>query len=545
MDPQDVSVTVSTPGIIYNDLIILGSATGEGYNASPGHIRAYNVLSGDFEWIFNTIPQEDEYGHYSWTFYETENYGAANNWGGMSLDEEKGIVYVPTGSPSYDFYGGTRPGENLFGNCILALEAATGKRIWHYQVVHHDLWDYDLSCAPNLATILHKGRERDVVIQPTKMGTLFVLDRYTGELLSDAPEQRVPASDLDEEQASITQPMPQDLILVRQEVTEDDLTDISPEAHAFAMEQFKRMKHGRVFTPPSTEGTIMFPGTRGGVLWGGASYDQENKMLYVNANEYPMIIEMEKVVFDVSEVDMAHEGEIKPKENKKGKEIYLLNCASCHGKEKEGVPGAFPGLIGIEDKYPRDEIASIIKNGKGRMPPYTQFKGQDMEALLDYIMNIKKVPEMDTLIRKEKTKYVLKGYNKFFDNEGYPGVKPPWGTLSAVNMNNFKIEWQVPLGEYPELAKKGIQNTGTQTFGGCVATSGGLIFIGGTADEKFRAFHARTGEVLWEYQLPFGGYATPAIYKIGDKQYIVIAAGGGNRNGTPSGDAYMAFTLND
>ncbi|MGK7393130.1 MAG: pyrroloquinoline quinone-dependent dehydrogenase [Candidatus Cyclobacteriaceae bacterium M3_2C_046] len=544
-NPEKFSLTTSTPGIIYQNLIILGSATGEGYNASPGHIRAYDIKTGDLVWIFHTIPQPGEYGYHSWTFYETENYGGTNNWGGMSLDQEKGIVYIATGSPTYDFYGGTRPGDNLFGNCVIALNAETGERIWHYQVVHHDLWDYDLACAPNLTTILHKGQYRDVVVQPTKMGTLFILDRYTGELLSDAPEKLMPPSDLDGEVAASSQPMVQDLVFVRQGIYRDDLTDISPESNAYAQKRFDQLKHGQMFTPPSEEGTILFPGTRGGVLWGGASLNPHTNILYLNANEYPMIMEMKKVTFDVSEAEFGHESEETvsgPSINKLGKEIYLLNCASCHGREKEGIEGSYPGIDSLDQKYSRQEVADIIRKGADRMPPYTQFDQEEMQSLLNYIMDIE-VESPQLARKKEMDKYVLQGYQKFLDQDGYPAVKPPWGTLNAIDLNNFEILWQVPLGEYPGLVERGIRNTGTQTFGGCVATAGGVIFVGATADEKFRALNASNGEVLWEYQLPYGGYATPAVYQVDGKQYVVIAAGGGNRNGTPSGDFYLAFSL--
>ncbi|MGB3848701.1 MAG: PQQ-binding-like beta-propeller repeat protein, partial [Tunicatimonas sp.] len=247
-DPATLSITLSTPGIVYGDLLIIGSATGEGYNASPGHIRAYDVRRGELAWIFRTLPQPSTFGYDTWQWLPGENYGGANNWGGLSLDEARGVVYVATGSPTYDFYGANRLGENLFGNCVIALDATTGRRKWHYQAVHHDLWDYDLACAPTLMTIPHRGRAVEVVVQPTKMGTLIVLDRETGQPLTDTQETPAPASDVPGEQAHPTQPMQSELVIVKQGLDEDRLTNISPEAEAYARQEFAKYRNEGFFT---------------------------------------------------------------------------------------------------------------------------------------------------------------------------------------------------------------------------------------------------------------------------------------------------------
>ncbi|WP_114751084.1 outer membrane protein assembly factor BamB family protein [Pleomorphovibrio marinus] len=532
-DPASLSIALSTPGIIYKDLIIIGSATGEGYDASPGHIRAYHAESGEFAWRFHTIPQEGEFGHDTWEWMEGENYGGTNNWGGMSLDEEKGWVFVATGSATYDFYGANRLGENLFGNCVIALDASTGERQWHYQAVSHDLWDYDLPCAPNLVELPWEGKMKKALIQPTKMGELIVLDRYTGEPLLDMEEKEVPPSFVPGERAHPTQKFNQGIRLVPQGLDSTYLTDISPEANAYAREELKKYRNEGMYTPPSIEGTITMPATRGGVLWGGASYDPYTNRLYVNANELAMILQLDRV----NTGHQPSDGVVS------GYRTYMLNCSNCHGTDLQGIADAYPSLDGIGQRYSDEEIRSIIKGGKGVMPAFSQFGEQQTQALVEFLKTGKVPEKVDEGPQEGLEKYVLKGFRLFLDQEGFPASKPPWGTLNAIDLNTMSISWKVPLGSYPALRERGIGNTGTQSFGGCVATDGGLVFIGGSADEMFRAFDAATGDVLWEYKLPYGGYAVPSVYEVDGKQYIVIAAGGGNRIGTPSGDTYVAFAL--
>ncbi len=532
-DPESISIALSTPGIIYENLLIIGSATGEGFDASPGHIRAYDVMSGEFAWRFHTIPQEGEYGHDTWEWIEGENYGGTNNWGGMSLDEEKGWVFVATGSPTYDFYGANRLGENLFGNCVIALDAKTGERQWHYQAVTHDIWDYDLPCAPNLVEIPWKGARRKALIQPTKMGELIVLDRYTGEPLLNMEEREVPPSYVPGEKAHPVQKFNQGIQLVPQGLDSTYLTNISPEANAYAREELKKHRNEGMYTPPSIEGTITMPATRGGMLWGGASYDPFSQRLYVNSNELPMILQLDRV----SQGDENADGAVS------GYQTYMLNCSNCHGTDRKGLADAYPSLLGLGDKFGDQEIKTIITGGKGVMPAFSQFGEKQLQALVTFLKEGKIPEDAATAAPSGLERYVLKGFRLFLDQEGFPASRPPWGTLNAIDLTTMSIDWKVPLGAYPELKKRGLPDTGTQNFGGCVATSGGLVFIGGSADEMFRAFDADSGEVLWEYQLPYGGYAVPAVYEVDGKQYVVIAAGGGNRIGTPSGDVYMAFAL--
>ncbi len=529
-DTSKISISLSTPPIIYQDLLIIGSATGEGYDASPGHIRAYDTHTGNLKWTFHTIPQKGEYGYETWNFKEGENYGGTNNWGGLSLDEKKGIVFVATGSPTYDFYGANRIGDNLFANCVIALNANTGDRIWHYQAVKHDIWDYDLPCAPTLATILWKGKNLDVVLQPTKMGELIILDRITGIPLRDTLQIKTPNSEIPGEKASEFQTFNQGIKLVHQGWDTNYVTSISDSSKRYVLAQSKKYTSRGMYSPPSLVGTIDQPGTRGGMGWSGLSFDPKSKTAYTNCNDFPMIFQLSKLRSKDKKNDPFYEGE----------RLYMLNCAACHGTDKKGNADGFPALVHLDKKYRPAELKTIVMKGRGLMPSHQQFNDTALNALLDFIIH-------DTIAMYNKgaadEKYVLNGFRIFTDQEGYPASAPPWGTLNAIDIENQRIKWSVPLGFYPKLKERGMQNTGTQNFGGCVATAGGLIFIGATADEKFRAFDANSGKELWSYQLPAGGYATPAVYQVNGKEYIVIAAGGGNRNNTKSGDAYIAFSL--
>lgn len=541
-DTSKLSITVTTPGILFKNILIIGSATGEGYNASPGHIRAYNAATGKLVWIFHTIPQKGEFGYETWSWIDGENYGGTNNWGGMSLDEKKGIVYVSTGSPTYDFYGANRIGANLFGNCIIALDATTGIRKWHYQAVHHDIWDYDLPCAPTLADIQWRGQDREVLMQPTKMGELIVLDRNSGEPLMASAEKPVPVSDIAGEQAFASQPHNQGILLTRQGWDTSDLTTLSDSSRLSVKRQALQYRSMGMYDPPSLYGSIGRPGTRGGMLWGGISFDPQRQIAFANCNDFPMIYQLEKVPSPGG-------GDLQHQATGRGQIIYALNCSNCHGADRKGATQAVPSLIGLSKKYTKDGITKIITQGKGLMPAHTQFSSPDLNAMVNYLMNepesivnVKTEPQQ-TANKLQPGKYVLKSYKILTDQEGFPASAPPWGTLNAVDMTTGKIKWKKALGYYPKLRDRGIPNTGTQNFGGCVSTAGGLVFIGATADEMFRAFNAADGRELWNYKLPAGGYATPAIYQVDGKQYVLIAAGGGNRNGTPSSDTYIAFAL--
>ena len=541
-DPEKLSVSATTPGIIYKGIIIQGSLVSEGYDSAPGFIRAYDVRTGKIVWTFHTIPQPGEFGYDTWPKDAYKEVGGVNCWGGMSLDEVRGLVYIPTGSPAFDFYGGNRKGMNLFGNCLLALNAATGKLVWHYQLVHHDLWDYDLPAPPNLLTVVQEGKKIDAVAQITKMGMVFLFNRETGDPIYPIEERPVPKSELPGEEVSATQPFPvSPPPFARQVFAEDLITNISSESNQYIRKKIKGAKMGVIFTPPSLDGVVQFPGTRGGGEWSGASVDPETAILYVNANELPMFVQMR--ILDDSEKDESI--------GAMGQRIYSINsCASCHGGDRAGI-GAFPSLLNLSKRRSEKQVSLMMTTGKGQMPAFPNITKKDKEALIAFLLDKKDVTnKTGNKALKDKSagkqvRYVHNGWYPLMDSDKYPGVKPPWGTLNAIDLNKGEILWKVPLGDYPELIKKGLPPTGTQNLGGSIVSAGGLIFIGATKDEKIRAFDKATGEILWEYKLPAGGYASPATYEVDGKQYVVIAAGGGWKVDSKSGDAYVAFTLGD
>ncbi len=533
-------VTAATPGIIYKDLIIMGSTLGEGPNpAAPGHIRAYNVKSGKMEWIFHTIPHPGEFGYETWPEDAWQRTGGANSWGGFTLDEERGIVYCGTGSPTYDHWGGDRKGQNLFGNSILALNAATGERIWHYQVVHHDIWDYDIPCQPNLVTIHKDGKIIDAVAQPTKMGHLFILDRETGALLFPVEEKPVPQSDIPGEETWPTQPFPpQSLVYAKQSFTKDDITDLTPEATEKVWDIVKNMRLGDLFIPPSMEGSIMLPQFNGGTDWGGAAFDPENQQLIVNCS---------------NEVEWISMMQSNPRKNitqyNFGQHLYQTICSVCHGYANPRNPGSpsLDNLKKIRDERTKEDILQVLKEGKGQMPKFTTLTNDEKNAVIAFLWDEGKDEKIDTdkirMSFSSQVPYVATGHRTLKDPEGFPANKRPWATLNSIDLNEGTIKWQIPLGTYPELEARGLPPTGTFNMGGPVVTKGGLIFIGATMDERFRAFDKDTGNLLWEYQMDAGGYATPATYEVGGKQFVVIAAGGGGKPETKPGDKYYCFSI--
>lgn len=537
-DANQLYVVATTPGIVFRDLIIMGSRVAEGPGPSaPGHIRAYNIRTGKMAWIFHTIPQPGEVGYETWPPDAWKSSGGANCWAGMALDEKRGIVFVPTGSAAFDFWGGNRIGQNLFANCLLALDAATGKRRWHYQLVHHDIWDRDPPAPPNLLTVNRNGKSVDAVAQVTKSGHVFVFNRETGEPLFPIEERIVPMSDLQGEVAWPTQPIPlKPAPFARQVFSADQITDISPESHKTVLEKFVKVRPHTPFLPPSREGTIIFPGFDGGAEWGGAAVDPKG-ILYVNANEMPWILTMV---------------ETKPKDGptlSNGEQIYAQICAACHGVNRSGDPArAFPSLEKIADKLKKPDIVQLLNTGKGMMPSVAFLSAEQKEAVAGFLLGetpASRTPDQpaaggaDVLLSEP---YTHTGYNRWLDTNGYPAVKPPWGTLNAIDLNTGEFVWRTPLGEFPELTARGIPPTGTENYGGPVVTAGGIVFIAASKDEMFRAFNQRTGKVLWQTKLPAAGYATPSTYMINGQQFVVIACGGG-KCGTKSGDAYVAFAL--
>jgi glucose dehydrogenase len=625
-DSSALSIALTTPGIIYKDLIIVGGRNPETHPSPPGYIQAFDLRTGKIRWTFHTIPLPGEPGYETWPRDAWKTAGAANNWAGMALDEEHGIVYVPTGSAVMDFYGGDRVGDDLYADTLLALDANTGKRIWHFQGVHHDIWDRDFPSPPALFTVQRNGKQIEALAQTTKQGYLYLFDRLTGQSLYPIHEHPYPGSTVPGEVSSPTQPRPDfPEPFARQMLTESMLTTRTPEAHEWSVKAFRTFRSAGQFYPFAVDKqTVAFPGFDGGAEWGGPALDPVNNILYVNANE------------------MAWTGGLvlTAKASSPGEAVYQRQCAVCHGIDRAGSPPAFPSLVGIEQRQTAEKITAAIRQGVGRMPSFPNIEGGRMTALLDYLRSAAsgparemvaapqnqqappsmddtagagiyrdncaachgdrmegippsspslaglgtrmsaaqaadlihkgkgdmpalpeiEGPKLDSLLRYLKVgsenqnpdsagelstdKYTFTGYRKFLDPDGYPAVAPPWGTLNAIDLQTGKYLWKIPLGEYPDLAAKGIKNTGSENYGGPIVTAGGVIFIGATVyDRKFRAFDSRTGQLLWESLLPFAGVATPSTFMVDGKQYVVIAASGGRDPKGPTGGMYLAFSL--
>lgn len=536
-DVGDLWVLATSPGIVYQDLLVQGTRVSEGSNAAPGHIRAFDVRTGARRWIFHTIPRPGEIGYETWPPDAWQTVGGVNSWPGMALDAERGIVYVPTGSAAFDYYGGNRHGENLFANSLLALDASTGQRIWHFQTVHHDIFDRDLPASPNLLTVVHDGRRVDAVAQVTKSAMVFLFDRETGAPLFEVEERPVPPSTLKGEDAWPTQPFPvKPPPFARQDFTEDQVTDISPASREEALRRYRQARADGPYNPTSVEGSVFFPGLDGGAEWGGAAVDPHGGILYVNANEMPWILRMEE---DRSLVSAA--GTVS------GERVYGTYCAGCHGANRSGGGDRYPSLLGLARRQEPSDVLQVLNEGRGFMPSFETLAPEEKQAVIGYVLGIDSA-EVQVSVDEPwpahtvRLPYRLVEVTRFLDSEGYPAIKPPWGTLNAIDLNRGEILWQAPLGEFEALTARGIPLTGTENYGGPILTAGGLVFIGATRDERFRAFDAATGEVLWQYDLPAGGYATPATYLYGGRQYVVIPAAGG-KMGTKKGDAYVAFAL--
>jgi len=521
-----------TPGTIFKDLLIMPTVMMEAAGSAPGFIQAFNVRTGKIAWIFHTIPLPGEFGYDTWPadVHEKGIVGGANNWTGMAVDNKRGIIYAPTGSAAPDFFGGSRKGSNLFANTLLALDASTGKRIWHYQFVRHDIWDRDLPAPPNLLTIKRNGKSIDVVAQLTKTGHVFVFDRETGVPVFPIKEMTVPKSPVAEEEAWPTQPLPtMPASISRLSVTESDLNTASPDFDSL-LQVFRGTIKG-LFQPFSDKPTLVVPGLNGGAEWGGAAADHDG-VLYVNSNEVPWIVTI-KSNKGLDNMSL-------------GQSIYVRNCSSCHGVDRFGNPASgFPSLSAIKERVKKTDVQEIISKGKGKMPGFPQISDDERKALLNYLFD--EESEKDKLASAKNVfgavePWDLKGYSKFLDSNGDPGIKPPWGVLTAVDLNTGLHKWKVPLGDVKKYKDQGLASTGTENYGGPIVTASGLIFIAATKDGKFRVFDKLNGKLLWEANLPTAGYATPSTYMVNGVQYVVVACGGA-RLGAVKGDYVVAFKL--
>lgn len=538
-DPDKISVTLTTPGRIFNDLIIIGSRLPDSYGAPPGYIRAYHCITGELVWTFHTIPHPGEPGYETWPPDAYKYAGGVNSWAGMSIDLERGMVYLALGSPSYDYYGADRKGENLYGNCVLALDAATGQYKWHFQTVHHDVWDYDLPAPPNLVTINKDGKDIDAVAQVTKHGFVFVLDRDTGEPIYPVEERKVPASNLPGQETWPTQPFPlKPGPFVKQFMTEDDLNRYSEEDYQAILEQFRSVRYEGLFTPPDLKGTLSLPATRGGANWGGAAFDPNTTYLYIRGNNLPEI----QTIVDIDEHFAAQNNTV----FEAGRVVYMQHCSTCHGEDRKGIPGAAPlPLIGLKDKMGENEALEKIRMGGGQMPGFAGVISEAEEQaiiafLYDKISLRTEVEEENTNEEKAVRYGNITAYRTWSDPSGNPAMKGPWNTLSALNLSTGEYAWQIPVGNDENLQEEGGPITGLLARSGPMVTAGGLVFISGAADKKLWAFDKKTGDLVWETTLPAANNANVCSYFIQGKQFIALSVGGTPEK--PSG-SIMTFAL--
>jgi quinoprotein glucose dehydrogenase len=503
--------------VIYKNVVVL---------PCWNEVRAFDILTGAALWTFHSVPQQGEYGHETWP---EPGYGA-NTWGGIVLDEPRGIAYFSTGSPHPNYLGMKYPGENLFANCVVALNAETGKYLWHFQEIRHDIWDLDIPAAPNLVTVTREGIRYDAVAQVTKVGNTLILDRITGRPLFPFRLRRAPASTLEDEKTAEWQPdveLPERF--APQEFSIQDVTDISPESHAYVMRKIAGATFGW-FKPFEAGKPLVYYGMHGGAEWTGAAFDPSSSWLYVSANKLPWMVSISK-------------GQLPPKRIAPwtpGNKAYLQFCAGCHGAERNGGMGN--QLFTVPGRLKDAAVERIVRNGHGSMPaiPVPQ---DELAPLLDFLFERDLSQATLDKTASPAHEYKFEGYSKLLDQDGRTGVKPPWGTLNAIDLNTGRIAWRVPLGEDEELTKRGLPLTGTENFGGPSVTAGGLVFCAGTKDLKIRAFDSKSGVELWQYRLPFGGFAPPAIYEVNGREYVVISATGGGKLGGQLGDAYVAFSL--
>jgi quinoprotein glucose dehydrogenase len=541
-DPKTIrNIQSGTPGRVFENLIILGSATGEGYGDPPGDLRAYDVHTGKLIWTFHTVPHPGEYGYETWPKDAWKYIGGVNAWGEISVDEKRGIVYFPLGSPTYDLYGADRKGAGIYGDCLLALDARTGKRLWHYQLVHHDLWDYDPTTAPKLLTVKHNGKNVDIVAQATKFGFLYVFNRVTGEPLWPIEERPVPKSTVPGEEAWPTQPFPtKPPPYARQKFTVDDINPFVDDAERASIKELLLNANNQgLFTPQSlSQITIETPGQLGGANWGATAGDPRTGMLYVRTIDGPSSAKLSERTAAAIPANATPE--------QRGFAVFNQNCATCHGAEP-------PKNVDAE------RIRGIVRKGQAEMPAFsaTAISDQNLEGIVAYFAK----PSAGAPLRGSTTPapppgrqatYFGQFGNLMHASNGLPLIGPPWSELVAYDLNEGTIKWRVPLGVVSSLAAKGITNTGSYrpTRNGPVVTAGGLIFMATASDRMVHAYDKDTGKLLWEREVDANPDGIPAVYQVNGRQYIAFYAGNGRtytgiawNAGKPEGQGYYVFAL--
>lgn len=517
----EIPTAGTVAGVVWKNVLVMAGYLGDVYG--------YDVASGRLLWRFHTIPQGDEFGADTWANPEM----GANCWGGIAMDESRGIAYVATGSPKPNFVGVNRKGTNLFGNCVIALDAATGKRLWHFQEVRHDIWDFDLPAPPNLVTVDRDGRKVDAVAQVSKTGHTLLLDRVTGKPLFPFRLRRAPKSNVPGESTAPYQPdleLPERFVKHFFTFHESDITQRTPEANAYVRKLIESVNYGTWYAPMELYKPTVYFGDNGGANWPGASFDPSTGRLYVTAIELPWIMSLVRDD-DPPPAVPATRGEL----------AYRQFCLACHGKWRTGQ-GMVPALVGLRHRFDDQQVMAIVRGGRGAMPAQPYLPPEELGPLLDFLMARDRPPGA---VAASESRFVQAGFQRLNDQEGYPGSQPPWGTLSCLDLNTGRLAWRVPLGEYPELAAAGLKGTGAENYGGAMTTAGGLVFCTGTPDRKIRAFDADTGAELWAGDLPFDGSTTPTTYEVDGRQYVVVAAVGVRMIHGPAGDAWVAFALDD
>ena len=551
-DPKTLSLVQSTtPGRVFEDLLILGSATNEGYGSAPGDIRAFDVRTGRLVWTFHTIPHPGEAGYETWPKDAWKRVGGANCWGGISADEKRGIVYIPTASPKYNFYGADRLGADLYGDCLLALDARTGKLLWYFQMTHHDIWDYDNAAAPKLLTVWHDGQKVDAVAQVGKTGFLWVFDRVTGKPLWPIEERPEPRSDMPGEETWPTQPFPlAPPPFARQAFTASDLSPLisDPQELALFRKEIEASWNEGLYTPPSMRGTMEMPGNSGGANWGSAAVNPADGSLYVASMDLPCILKLER-----EQTGRASKGE---SIEQQGHFLFESNCRSCHGTDLKGLPPAIPSLVNIGASLSREQIESVVRQGRGPMPGFARLPEADLKSLIAFVLNPSAASALPSPPAEDPTNSAtsdagavryLTGFGFMMTSTGVPPIAPPWSSLTAYDLNKGTIKWKIPLGEIPDLAAKGVPDTGFPFLKtGPVVTAGGLVFTA-TRDHKVRAYDVDTGKVLWEKRLDTGLQGVPSVYEFGGREYLVVCAAAPEMSDSAAQarihGAYVAFAL--